>query len=182
MSGNAAGRIARVPAWVRYGLIAGIIAFACTLAANTAVTWMQPADLCRAGPLIVPLLSLGALVIFLALAAAAGFATARAGTSRPDPILAGVLVGAIGGCALVAMLPLIPGVEHRLQELSSLCPGPGSFGGGSFSSPPPGGMLGDVLLMLVTILVGVVLAVGAASLGGLAGRARRSQVRSGEKP
>jgi hypothetical protein len=212
MSGNAAGRIARMPAWVRYGLIAGIIAFACTLAANTAVTWLQPADLCRAGPLIVPLLSLGALVIFLAMAAAAGFATARAGTSRPDPILAGVLVGAIGGCALVAMLPLIPGVEHRLQELSSLCPGPGSFGGGAFTfnfgpplpsgvdiptpppdafatpppgafaMPSPGGILGDVLQMLVTILVGVVLAVGAASVGGLAGRARRSQVRSGEKP
>lgn len=195
----------RLPSpWARYGLIAGTIAFACTLAANTAVTWLQPANLCRAGPLIVPLLSLGALVIFLLMAAAAGFATGRASGSGPDARLAGLLVGAIGGCALIAMLPFIPGVEHRLQELSALCPGPGSFGSGSFSfnfgpplpsgvviptpppdafaTPPPGaftvgssgGRLGTVLQMVVTIVVGVGLAVSAASVAGLAGRARRS--------
>jgi hypothetical protein len=139
MSANAS-RLA--PPWVRYGLIAGIIAFACTLAANLAITWLQPADLCRFGPLIIPLLSLGALVIFLWMAAAAGFATGRAGSSGPDPTLAGLLVGVLGGCALVVLLPFIPSAEHRFQELTSLCPGPGSFVGGSFSfnlgSPPPG--------------------------------------------
>jgi hypothetical protein len=130
--------------WVRYGLIAGIIAFACTLAANTAVTWLRPADLCRVGPLIIPLLSLGALFIFLWMAAAAGFATGRAGSSGTYPTLAGLLVGVISGCALVVLLPLIPGVEHRFHELSTLCPDTGSFStGGSFSfnfgpTPPPG--------------------------------------------
>jgi hypothetical protein len=131
-------------AWVRYGLIAGIIAFGCTLAANTAVTWLRPADLCRVGPLIIPLLSLGALFIFLWMAAAAGFATGRAGRSGLDPTFAGLLVGVIGGCALVVLLPLIPGVEHRFQELDKLCPHTGSSSaGGSFSfnfgpTPPPG--------------------------------------------
>jgi hypothetical protein len=53
-------------------------------------------------------------------------------------------VGVIGGCALVVLLPLIPGVEHRFQELDKLCPHTGSFSaGGSFSfnfgpTPPPG--------------------------------------------
>ena len=144
MSGNAASRIARLPAWLRYGGIGGFIAFACTLAANTAVLWWQPADLCHAGPLIVPLLSLGALLIFLVMAAAAGFATGRAGSSGSDPTLAGVLVGVLGGSALVALVVLIPVVEHRFWELMSLCPAPVSFSsGGSFSfnfgpTPPPG--------------------------------------------
>jgi len=83
MSADASRRIsALAPPWLRYGLIAGIIAFSCTLTANLAVTWLSPADLCRVG-FIVPLLSLGALIIFLAMAAAAGFKTARAGAPAP---------------------------------------------------------------------------------------------------
>lgn len=193
--------------WVRYGLIAGIIAFVCTLVANTAVAWLPPADLCRAGPLIVPLLSLGALGIFLLMAVAAGFATGRAGGgSGPNATLAGLLVGVIGGCALVALLPFLPAVEHRFQELSSLCPQPAVLGGGgsfsfnfgptpppgvfviptpppkAFATPPPGafatpsgpgGVLGQMVEMVITIMVGVGLAVGAAALGGLVGAATR---------
>lgn len=205
------------PAWVRYGLIAGIIAFACTLAANLAITWLRPADLCRFGPLIIPLLSFGALVIFLWMAAAAGYATGRAGSSGPDPTLAGLLVGVLGGCALIVLLPFIPSAEHRFQELAALCPGPGSVVGGSFSfnfgspppgfvmptpppeffaTPPPGGLVtpppgafvfppgaggrvGEVLGMVVTILVGVGGAVGAATAAGMAGTA--SHVRSNQQ-
>ena len=67
MSGDASRRVGTLaPPWLRYGLIAGIVAFSGTLAANLAVTWVSPADLCRVG-LIVPLLSLGAFVIFLAM-------------------------------------------------------------------------------------------------------------------
>ena len=202
MSSNAAGRLARLPAWVRYGAIGGFIALACTLAANTAVLWWQPADLCHAGPLIVPLLSLGALLIFLVMAAAAGFATSRAGSSGSDPALAGVLVGVLGGSALVALVVLIPVVEHRFWELMSLCPAPVSFsGGGSFSfnfgpTPPPGfgiptpppeafatpppdafappsgpaGMVGELVGMVATILIGIGGATGIATVAGLAGR------------
>jgi hypothetical protein len=190
--------------WVRYGLIGGVIAFAWTLGANTAVTWLQPADVCRAGPLIVPLLSLSALAIFVVMAVAAGFATGRAGSTGPDATLAGLLVGVIGGCALVALLPFIPGVEHRFQELSSLCPQRALVsGGGSFSfnfgptpppgvviptpppeafaTPPPGafdapsgiGLLAQMAGMVVTIMVGVGLAAGAAALAGLVGAATR---------
>ena len=216
MSGNVAGGIARIPAWVRYGLVAGILAFGCTLAANLAITWLQPADLCRVGPLIIPLLSLGALLVFLLMAAAAGFATGRAGSSGPDPTFAGLLVGVISGCALVVLLPLIPGVEHRFQELSALCPGPAFSGGGSFSfnfgSPPPGfptpppeffatpppggfatpppgafvfgptGVLGEVVQMVITIVIGLGLAAGAGALAGLVGGASRPHLPSGETP
>jgi hypothetical protein len=72
MSGQPAGRLATIPAWVRYGVIAGVFAFVCTLGANLAFIWLQPADLCRTGPLIIPLLMLTALAVFLALAGAAG--------------------------------------------------------------------------------------------------------------
>lgn len=204
MSGNTAGGIARIPAWVRYGLIAGIIAFACTLVANLAITWLSPADLCRAGPFIVPLLSLIALVIFIAMAASAGFATGRAGSTGPDPTLAGLLVGVLGGSALVVMLAFIPTAQHRFQELTALCPGPASFGGSfsfNFGSPPPGvviptpppeafatpppgafampsgpaGMVGEVVGMVVTILIGVGAATGVATIAGLAGTGSRSR-------
>jgi len=206
MSGNPAGGIARIPAWVRYGLIAGIMAFACTLAANLAITGLSPADLCRVGPLIVPLLSLGAFIIFIGMAAAAGFATGRAGGTAPYPALGGLLVGVLGGCALVVMLAFIPAAQHRFQELTDLCPGPASFGGSfsfNFGSPPPGviiptpppeafatpppgavalpsgpgGMVGEMVGMVVTILIGVGAATGAATIAGLVGMAAQSRAR-----
>jgi hypothetical protein len=182
-----------------------MIAFACTLGANTAVLWLQRADLCRAGPFVVPLLSLGAFAIFALMAAAAGFATGRATATGSDPTLAGPLVGAIAGCAVVALLPFIPSVQHRFQELSALCPGSFLSGSGSFSfnfgptpppdfgfpTPPPeafvtappgafavpagpGGTVGEVLGMVTTIVIGVGVAVGIATLTGLTGRAIRS--------
>ena len=196
------------PAWVRYGLIAGIFAFACTLAANLAIGWLSPADLCRTGPFIVPLLSLGALVIFIAMAAAAGFKLGRLGSPGVDATLAGLLVGVVGGCALIVLLPLVPSVEHRFQELNALCPGPAVFGGGSFSftfgSPPPGfviptpppeafatpppdafafstgaeGMVGQLIGMVITILIGIGVAVGSATVAGQAGVATRSEPRT----
>jgi hypothetical protein len=216
MSADASRRIsALAPPWVRYGLIAGIVAFAATLAANLAITWPSPADLCRMGPFPVVLLSLGALVIFIAMAAAAGFKTARTGSAGPDPTLSGLLVGVLGGCALVVLLPFVPSVEHRFQELAAVCPGPALSGGGSFSfnfgptpppgvliptpppeffatpppgafvTPPPGafvfpppgpgGTLGLVLQMLITILIGTAAATGAATIAGQAGTAARSR-------
>jgi hypothetical protein len=191
MSGQPAGRLAELPAWVRYGAIAGVFAFACTLGANTAITWFKPADLCRVGPLIIPLFMLGALVIFLALAGAAGFATGRASGSGPAPALAGLLVGVLGGCALLAFIPLMPSVYHRIQELSSLCPNPVTFGGGgptpppgAFATPPPeffagpptgpAGALSAAFGALATITIGMGLAAGAAALAGLLGVATRS--------
>jgi hypothetical protein len=215
MSGDASRRIsALAPPWVRYGLIAGIVAFAATLAANLAITWPSPADLCRMGPFPVVLLSLGALVIFIAMAAAAGFKTARTGASGPDPTLSGLLVGVLGGCALVVLLPFVPSVEHRFQELAAVCPCPALSGGGSFSfnfgptpppgvfiptpppeffatpppgafaTPPPGafvfppraaGVVGQLVGMLFTILIGTAAATGAATIAGQAGTAARSR-------
>jgi hypothetical protein len=166
------------------------------------------------GPFPVVLLSLGALVIFIAMAAAAGFKTARAGSPAPDPTLAGLLVGVLGGCALVVLLPFVPSVEHRFQELVAVCPGPALSGGGSFSfnfgpSPPPGvfiptpppeffatpppgafattppgafvfppraaGVVGQLVGMLFTILIGTAAATGAATIAGQAGTAARSR-------
>jgi len=211
MSADTPRRIsALAPPWLRYGLIAGIIAFSGTLAANLAVTWVSPADLCRAGPLIIPLLSLGALFIFVVMSAAAGFATGRTVSSGPDPALAGLLVGVLGGCALLVLLPFVPSAEHRFQELASGCSGAGStffFGFGSpppgfvFGSPPPGFVIPtpppeafatpppealtppsgpaatvlELLGMMITIVIGIGVAVGVAAVAGLVGRATRSE-------
>src|SRR5437868_15016001 len=106
MSGQPAGTIAAIPAWVRYGVIAGLFAFACTLGANIAITWFKPADLCRTGPLIIPLLMLGALVVFVALAGAAGFPTGplrRPGSSSAAPGLPG---GGRRGLAASGVVPV----------------------------------------------------------------------------
>ena len=207
MSADASHRLsARAPAWLRYGLIAGIIAFGCTLAANLAVTWMSPAQLCRAGPLIIPLLSLGALFIFVVMSGAAGFATGRTVSSGPDPALAGLLVGVLGGCALFVLLPFVPSAARRFQELASACPGSGPTFFFGFGSPPPGfviptpppeafatpppealarpsgtaAMLLELLGMMVTIVIGIALAVGVATVAGLVGRATRSEAQAGE--
>jgi hypothetical protein len=126
-----------------------------------------------------------------------------------------LLVGVLGGCALVVLLPFVPSVEHRFQELAAVCPGPALSGGGSFSfnvgptpppgvliptpppeffatpppgafaTPPPGafvfpppgpgGTLGLVLQMLITIVIGTAAATGAATIAGQAGTAARSR-------
>jgi hypothetical protein len=207
MSADASRRVGTLaPPWLRYGLIAGVIAFASTLVANLAITWPSPADLCRTGPFPVVLLSLGTLLIFLLMAAAAGFKTARVGALAPDPTLAGLLVGVLAGCALVVLLPFIPSAEHRFQELAAVCPGPALSGGGSFSfnfgptpppgvfiptpppeffaTPPPGafvfppgagGIVGQLIGMVFTILIGTAVATGAATIAGQAGTAARSR-------
>jgi hypothetical protein len=203
MSGQPAGGIAAIPAWIRYGVMAGVFAFASTLSANLAITWLQPADLCRTGPLIIPLLMFAALVVFLALAAAAGFATGRASGPGPAPMLAGLLVGVFGGCALLALIPFAPSVGQRIQDLMALCPG----AGGSFSfdlgptplpgvvltpqppgfftpSPPPGAIAGPptgvaaLVSAVIPITIGMGLAAGAAALAGLLGVATRSEARA----
>jgi hypothetical protein len=183
--------------WVRFGLIAGIIALLGTLAADLAITWFRPADLCQTGPVIIPLFNLGALFLFLLMAAAAGFATGRAAGSATEATLAGFLVGVISGCAVLLLVPFGPRVYQRLVELSSLCPNtPSSFGFGTpppgtptpppgfFTTPPPeafappSGSAGIALAMigaLVTVGFGVALATGIAALAGLVGKSTRSQ-------
>ena len=187
MSGHATGGIAAIPVWVRYGVIAGVFAFGCTLSANMAITWFKPADLCRTGPLIIPLLMLAALVVFLMLAGAAGFVTGRASGSGPASALAGLLVGVLGGCAMLALILFAPSVSHRIRELMALCPDTGSFGStpppGAFQVPPPEALgpptgAAAVFSATVTITIGMGLAAGAAALAGLLGVATRSEARA----
>ena len=189
MPDQPAGRLATIPAWVRYGVIAGLLAFACTFAANLIITWVRPAALCRAGPLIIPLSMLGALVVFLALAAAAGFATGRAIGPGSTPALAGLLVGVLGGCALLALIPFAPGVDQRIRELMALCPDGGSFSFGGSAPPPetlqpppleavgPATGVAGIFTAVVMITIGTGLAAGAATLAGLLGVATRSEPR-----
>src|SRR2546423_2749504 len=190
MSGQPASNLAAIPAWVRYGMIAGLFAFVCTLGANIAITWFKPADLCRTGPLIIPLFMLGAPVVFVALAGAAGFATGRVSGPGSSAALAGLLVGVLGGCALLALIPFAPSIGRRIQDLMALCPG----AGGSFSfdlggtpppgvilaTPPPGAIAGPptgvaaLFNAVLSITIGIGLAAGAAALAGLLGVATRS--------
>ena len=192
-------------AGVRYGAIAGVIAFATTLAANLAILAFRPADLCRMGPLSLLLLHLGALLIFLVLAAAAGFLAGRDGGTVPTAALAGVMVGAISGCALLVLIPFGPALMHRLTELNALCPG-GTISFGPGASPPPGltpppgvtpppgalpppgsfgtptgiaGLVLEAIGLVFGIAVGTGLATGAATLGGLVGVATRPRTSAG---
>src|SRR5947208_1483014 len=57
-------RASGVPAWIRYGLISGAFAFAVTLAANLVFLLARPAELCRAGPIMLPLSGLVAFFPF----------------------------------------------------------------------------------------------------------------------
>lgn len=197
MSSHGPGGVAAGPAWVRFGGIAGLLAFAGTFAANLAITWMAPGAVCRTGPLIIPLLMLAALAVFLALAGAAGFMTGRATGVGATPALASLLVGALGGCALLALIPFLPSVDQRIHDLMALCPGAGgsfSFNlgptpppeafpttppPGFFTSPPPGAILGPptgvaaLFNAAISITIGTGLAAGAAMLGGQLGVATR---------
>jgi hypothetical protein len=132
-----------VPAWVRFGLVAGVVAFAATLTANLSVLILQPADLCRIGPGILPLSFLAAFAAFVVLAALAGFMTGRATGAVSQAALTGLLVATISGCALVAMIPFVPSLRDRVDVLTARCPGTSSFTSTrsfSFSlpTPPPG--------------------------------------------
>lgn len=195
-------------AGVRYGAIFGVVAFASTLAANLAVLVFRPADLCRIGPLSIVLFNLGALLIFLLLAAAAGFAAGRADGTIPSAAVAGVTVGAVSGCAMLVLVGFGPALMHCLLELNALCPDGGSFSFGTDASPPPGfatpppgltpppgvfpagpGSFGApsspvefvfaAIGLLFGIGVGIGFAAGAASLGGLVGVATRPKASAG---
>jgi len=181
-------RISSPRPWIRYGLITGILAFAATLAANLAIIAIRPSDMCRVGPLSLLLLNLGALAVFVWMAASAGFASARAEGSVFPGTLAGLLLGAVSGCALLLMIPFAPAVIHRLADLSTLCPGGGIGSGptpppGVSLTPPPnalaqpfassGGTAGYVAGLVGTILTGIGLAAGAASLAALVGVSTR---------
>jgi hypothetical protein len=186
-------------AGVRYGAIAGVIAFATTLAANLAILVFSPADLCRMGPLNLLLFNLGALLVFLVLAGVAGFLAGRAGGTVPAAALAGVMVGAISGCALLVLIPYGPALMQRLTELNALCPG-GTISFGPGASPPPGvtpppgafppagsfgtptgpaGLVLEVIGLVFGIAVGTGFATGAAALGGLVGVATRPRPAAG---
>src|SRR5712691_960556 len=127
--------------WVRYGLIGGVIACASTLIANLVIALLRPADLCHAAPISLFLLNLGAVIILVWMAAAAGFATARQAGSVAQAALSGVLVGVVAGGALLALIPFAPAANHRFTELSAQCPSTASFSAGwsfRFGTPPPG--------------------------------------------
>ena len=149
MAGCQPSDLAVKPASARLGVIGGIMALATTLAANLWILLVGPADLCRFGPLAALLFDVGALIVFVLLAAAVGMATGRAVGSVGQATLAGVLFGVIAGVALLLTVPFAPAVTHRLQEVDTLCPQTSAIrggGGGSFSfsfgpTPPSGVVL-----------------------------------------
>jgi hypothetical protein len=178
-------RISSLQPWIRYGLVTGVISFATTLAANLAIIFPRPSDLCRLGPLVLALFNLGALAIFVWMAASAGFAAARAQSSVSKGALAGLLVGAISGCALLVLIVFVPAVINRIAELNTLCPQSVSIGSGPTPppgvslTPPPGafaqpfsspdGTASFIAGLIGSILTGLALAAGIASLAGLIG-------------
>ena len=136
-----------IPAWIRYGVISGAFAFAVTLAASLVILLAKPADLCRVGPVMLPLSGLIAFVAFLFFSAAAGFATGRATGVLAQAALAGLVVGVVSGCAVLASVSI-------------------SFSGSM-------GMVIRMVGLAVTVGVGMGFAAGAAALGGIVGAAKR---------
>jgi hypothetical protein len=121
----------------------GIVAFGLTLGANLLVLAIGINQLCRVGPALFLLSSLVAFFAFLLVAAAAGLATTRAGGVILQAALSGLLVGALGACAVLATLAAAPAIHARLLEASAQCPAPNPFHGGAYSfqvgaTPPPG--------------------------------------------
>jgi hypothetical protein len=140
-----------IPAWIRYGVISGAFAFAVTLAASLVILLAKPADLCRVGPVMFPLSGLIAFVAFLFFAAAAGFATGRATGVLAQAALAGLVVGVVSGCAVLASLLFTDAMQQRFEQLSAVCPPTSGFRGGVYAfqlgttppafiqgTPPPG--------------------------------------------
>jgi hypothetical protein len=129
-----------MPVWARYGIVAGILAlrdhadrrFLRALAGT-------PRSLSRRSALLIT--SAIALLVFVLLAATAGFATGHASGVVTQAVLAGLLVGAISGCALVATTAFISRATQRAQELSAACPQAQAFARSFFFSigptPPP---------------------------------------------
>jgi hypothetical protein len=177
------------PVWLRYGLIGGGVALIATLASDFAILIPRPSDLCRVGPVIIPLFMLGALFVFVLMAAAAGFASARAGAATTQASLAGIVVGAISGCASFLFAVFSSSVFHRVQELSTTCPDVGTITFGS--TPPPGfvvptpppeafagpfgspGIIGGLIAAVISIGVGIAIAYGAAALAAVIALATR---------
>lgn len=182
-----------LPGWARYGSVAGLIAFVITLVANLLILFLSPAQLCGMGPLIIPIGMLAAFLIYLLIAAATGFVTARFGGTTTETTLAGVLLGAIAGCAIIAVALSSAALMHRTEQLSALCPNAGGsiFIGSTpppgvptpppnaFANPPPGpfpgspGQLGLLFVLVGAAFsagVGMAVAAGVSTLGGLVGR------------
>jgi hypothetical protein len=133
----------RSPAWIRYGLAGGVLTFALTLGANLLVLAVSLNQLCRVGPALFLLSSLVGFFAFLLVATATGFATSRAGGVIMDAALSGLLLGGLGGCAVLASLAAAPAVHQRLVQAGEHCPVPNPFNGGVYSfqvgmTPPPG--------------------------------------------
>ena len=171
-----------IPPWIRYGVVSGAFAFAVTLAASLVILVVRPADLCRVGPVIVPLAGLVAFIAFLFFAAAAGFATGRATGLLGQAALSGLVVGVVGGGVYSFQLGTTPpafiqGTPPPGAEVPAPPPG-------GFSFPPTGGAVslsfsgstGTVLRMiglLVTVGFGTGFATGAAAVAGIVGAAKR---------
>jgi hypothetical protein len=180
------------PVWLRYGLIGGVVAFASTLGINLAILLVQPVNLCRAGPGILIPLFLGSFIVFVLMAAGAGFASARSGAPTEQASLSGIVVGAVSGCAPVILLLFSSSMTQRLQQLAAACP---DGGGVTFfgSTPPPGfvvptpppealagplggpGMIAGLTGAVISIGIGIAIAYGAAALGAVIASATRSR-------
>lgn len=122
-------------------MITGVIAFGITLTSNLLFLILDPSQLCRLGPLVIPLSMLTALGAFLLLAAIAGFLAGRMTGAVSDAALTGLVMAAISGLALLAMIPFFPSAQHRFADLQTRCPQASSVGGSSNltnGSPPPG--------------------------------------------
>lgn len=167
-----------MPALIRFGLPAGLTSFAIALLANLAILILQPSQLCRLGPGIIPLFLFASWVVFVLLAAVAGFLTGRVTGAVSSAALTGIVIAGISGIGLLVLIPLSPQVSQRVAELNAICSPQGSppiASPAGFSTGPSSTVL-FAIARIVNLCIGTAIAAAFATLGGLVGAATRPAV------
>jgi hypothetical protein len=141
----------------------GIAAAITTAIMNGLSALTRPSDICQPN---TPLFSALGLLIFLGLAAVAGWRTTRSGQAASAAALSGLLVGAISGIVVIVVVLLSLGNAERAASCLA-----------TSSTPAAAARVlrfAAVVFGFVLALLGIGVGAGTAALGGLVGERRQT--------
>jgi hypothetical protein len=153
-----------VKPWLRYGLIFGVAAGVATILVNVLGSLNRPADICVTGKGNLTL-TLTGLLLFLAIAGAAGWQTTRTGSKVTAAALAGLVTGAVSGLPVLVGFLLSLDLAVRVVH----CP--------NATRPIPSDDVVraiGVILALVIVLIGMGVGAAAGAAGGAIGERRET--------
>lgn len=152
--------------WLRNGLALGIAAGITTAVVNGLSALTRPTNICQPNANGTVFSVLG-MVLFIALAAIAGWRTTHAGLPLSSAALSGLIVGAISGVVVLLVVLLSLGNAERAARCITTSSGT-PIGAASvlrFAALVFGVVLG---------LVGLGIGAGAAAVGGMVGERRQA--------